>query len=270
MIKLSSYHTHCNFCDGKNTPREMIERAIELGCSEIGFSSHSPLACKNSWCMDESGIPLYIDTMRSLREEYKEKIKLYIGIEQDILSLPHSEGLDYIIGSVHHVESDGKTYGVDASKDVTRGAVMNGFCGDVIAYYKAYFEAVSGVYEKTHCDIIGHFDLLAKFSELDPLISESDPEYIKLRDRAVDALLETPAVFEVNTGAISRGYRTVPYPHPDVLECIKKAEKPIIVTSDTHSASTLDFMINETAERLSASGFKIITSMDELLEYTRK
>ena len=270
MIKLSSYHTHCTFCDGKNTPREMVERAIELGCAEIGFSSHSPLSCKNSWCMDKSEVPLYIDTIRSLREEYKDKIRLYIGIEQDILSSPCDVGFDYVIGSVHHVESNGRSYGVDASKDVTRDAVMNGFDGDVTAYYKAYFEAVSQVYDKTHCDIIGHFDLLAKFSELDPLISESDPEYIRLRDSSIDALLETPAVFEVNTGAISRGYRTVPYPHPDALERIKRAGKPVIVTSDTHAVSTLDFMINETAERLSASGFKVIKSMDELLEYTRK
>ena len=159
---------------------------------------------------------------------------------------------------MHHVKSCGKVYCVDESKDVTRDAVANGFDGDVIAYCKAYFEAVSKIYEKTHCDIIGHFDLVAKFLELDPLISESDPEYIKVRGRAIDALLETPAVFEVNTGAISRGYRTVPYPHPDVLERIKLAGKPVIVTSDTHSVGTLDFMINETAEQLVAAGHKVI------------
>jgi predicted metal-binding protein len=30
MIK-SNFHTHTTFCDGKNTPREMVERALELG-----------------------------------------------------------------------------------------------------------------------------------------------------------------------------------------------------------------------------------------------
>jgi histidinol-phosphatase (PHP family) len=269
MIKLSSYHTHCTFCDGKNTPREMVERAIELGCAEIGFSSHSPLPGED-WCISEANMSSYFDTISALRDEYKDKIKIYIGIEQDVLSRACAFDFDYVIGSVHRIDCGGKFYAVDATVGETRDAILNGCGGDSVSYYKAYFEAVSQVYDKTHCDIIGHFDLLAKFSELDPLISESDPEYIRLRDSAIDALLETPAVFEVNTGAISRGYRTVPYPHPDVLERIKRAGKPVIVTSDTHAVSTLDFMINETAERLLASGIKVITSMDELLEFTRK
>ncbi|MBQ7387547.1 MAG: histidinol-phosphatase [Clostridia bacterium] len=268
MIKLSSYHTHCTFCDGKSTPREMIDSAIERGCAEIGFSSHSPLKYKSSWAMDESGIPDYIKTLSALRDEYKDRIKLYIGIEQDILSLPSNPSLDYLIGSVHHVERDGKYYSVDQSVEHTREAIQ-AFDGDAIAYCESYFEAVSKIYEKTHCDIIGHFDLVTKFIEVDPLFSESDPAYVRARTRALDALLETPAVFEVNTGAISRGYRTSPYPHTDVIERIKRAGKPLVVTSDTHRADTLDFMINETAERLAACGCKIITSMDELLEYTR-
>jgi histidinol-phosphatase (PHP family) len=248
----------------------MVLAAIDANMSEIGFSVHAPLPFRTDWAVKVERLNEYKSELCALRERYKEQIKIYIGIEQDYFSENSTEGFDYVIGSVHHVESNGRSYGVDASKDVTRDAVMDGFGGDVTAYYKAYFEAVSEIYEKTHCDIIGHFDLIAKFSELDPLISESDPEYIRLRDSAIDALLETPAVFEVNTGAISRGYRTVPYPHPDVLERIKRAGKPVIVTSDTHAVSTLDFMINETAERLLASGIKVITSMDELLEYTRK
>lgn len=269
MIKLSSYHTHCTFCDGANTPREMVERAIELGCAEIGFSSHSPLYSED-WCVSESNMSSYFDTLSKLKEEYADKIKLYIGIEQDVLSRKYDFDFDYLIGSVHRIDCGGKFYAVDATVGEMRDAISNGCGGDVISYCKTYFEAVAKVYEKTHCDIIGHFDLLTKFIERDPIISENHPEYIKARSTALEALLETPAVFEVNTGAISRGYRTSSYPHPDVLEIIKKAGKPIVVTSDTHSASTLDFMINETAERLSASGFKVITSMDELLEFTRK
>ena len=47
-MKFSNVHTHTVFCDGKNTPEEMIERAQELGfvdgvvkecvLSEDGFS----------------------------------------------------------------------------------------------------------------------------------------------------------------------------------------------------------------------------------------
>lgn len=270
MIKLSSYHTHTTFCDGKSSARDMIETAVSLGCAEIGFSSHSPLPYKESWTMVEDGIGAYIDALSALREEYADRIRVYIGMEQDILSPKIKYPIDYVIGSVHHVECDGRYYSVDESAATTRRAIEEGFCGDVIAYSEKYFEAVSKIYDETHCDIIGHFDLLTKFLERDPVFSEDDPAYVKVRTRALERLLATPAVFEVNTGAISRGYRTSPYPHPDVIDVIRRAGKPLVVTSDTHNASTLDFMINETAEYLGSLGCRIITSMDELFAYTHK
>ena len=38
-------HTHTTYCDGKNTPREMIEAAMAKGLLRIGFSGHSPSPC---------------------------------------------------------------------------------------------------------------------------------------------------------------------------------------------------------------------------------
>ena len=39
MIK-TNYHTHSTFCDGKNTPEEMVLKAIEDNFDILGFSSH--------------------------------------------------------------------------------------------------------------------------------------------------------------------------------------------------------------------------------------
>ena len=36
-----SFHVHSTFCDGKNTPEEIILAALEKGFSSIGFSGHS-------------------------------------------------------------------------------------------------------------------------------------------------------------------------------------------------------------------------------------
>ena len=36
-------HTHSTFCDGKNTPEEMVRAAIAKGFDAIGFSSHFSL-----------------------------------------------------------------------------------------------------------------------------------------------------------------------------------------------------------------------------------
>ena len=34
-------HTHTVFCDGRDTPEELITHAISLGFESLGFSKHS-------------------------------------------------------------------------------------------------------------------------------------------------------------------------------------------------------------------------------------
>ncbi len=37
---IANFHTHTVFCDGRNTPEEVVLSAIEKGFSAIGFSGH--------------------------------------------------------------------------------------------------------------------------------------------------------------------------------------------------------------------------------------
>jgi len=41
MDNLQNLHTHSTFCDGIDTPEEMIKVAIEKGFVSLGFSGHS-------------------------------------------------------------------------------------------------------------------------------------------------------------------------------------------------------------------------------------
>ena len=58
-------------------------------------------------------------------------------------------------------------------------------------------------------------------------------------------LLDKNVKFEVNYGAIARGYRTVPYPEKRLLTKIKDAGKEIVYTSDCHKKEQLLFGIDE-------------------------
>ena len=269
MIKRSTYHAHSTYCDGKNTPEEMVIAAIERGCPEIGISPHSPLPWLASYPMRAGRTDEFIAEMSALREKYCDRIRIYAGIERDILSEIPTDRYEYVIGSVHYVLHEGKRYDVDASASITRRAINELFGGDPYAYVENYYSHVSRVYERTKCDIIGHFDLVTKFIEKDPVFSVDHPRYLAARDAALDKLLATPALFEVNTGAIHRGYRTAPYPDDDTIARIAAAGKPLVVTSDSHSADTVDFMIDEIAARLEARGCRCVTSMSEVLEITR-
>ena len=52
-------------------------------------------------------------------------------------------------------------------------------------------------------------------------------------------------VFEINTGAISKGYRTAPYPAPDQREYIRSKGGILILNSDSHKADTVCNMFRE-------------------------
>jgi len=268
-MTLGTYHAHTEFCDGKSTAEEMIIAAISAGASEIGLSSHSPIPGEN-WCMSEEGVKEYIRTVTALKEKYSDRIKVFLGVELDVKSRVNREDFDYILGSAHSVTAGGKNLWVDISMTGVREAVDEYFGSDPYKYVESYYDEVSSVYEKTGCDIIGHFDLVTKFIERDPLFDVTHPRYIKARNKALDKLLCTPAVFEVNTGAISRGYRTNPYPDDDVLYRIAEAGKPVIINSDSLNKESVLFGIEKERERLDQMGIKYLTSLSDVLKITRK
>ena len=90
-------------------------------------------------------------------------------------------------------------------------------------------------------DIIGHFDLITKFYEGGALFDETEPRYIAASRAAADVLLKTGKPFEINTGAISRGYRTAPYPSLALRDYIRHKGGSFLLSSDSHAKESLCF-----------------------------
>lgn len=235
----SNYHTHTTFCHGGDTPEELVLKAIELGCPEIGFTSHSYTSFDGSYCMTKEGTKAYIAQVRALQEKYREKIKIYLGVEQDFYSEASTEPYDYVIGSVHYVKKDGVYLSVDESKGNQQNFVAKHYDGDWYAFAGDYFDTVAQVYEKTGCQIIAHFDLLTKFNGNGELFDTNHPRYRAAANKALDALLQTPAALEVNYGAIARGYTEKPYPEPWVIRKWLAAGKAVCYSSDCHDRNQL-------------------------------
>ena len=72
-----------------------------------------------------------------------------------------------------------------------------------------------------------------------------NPRYIKAWQQAADALLKTGKPFEVNTGAISRGYRTAPYPAKEIRDYIRAHGGKLILSSDSHAKETIAYRFKE-------------------------
>ena len=264
---LSTYHSHTNYCDGNNTAEEMVKAAIRLGCREIGISSHGYSKYDVEWCiksMDE--MERYKEEILRLKEKYKDEIKVYLGIEYDYFCEFPTDDFDYVIGAVHTVVKDGVRLEVDSGNDQEqRDQLQKYYGGDFLAYAKDYYALVADLYRKTKCDIIAHFDLLSKYNEHEDFFSKNDSRYIKIASEACDELLKTPVTFELNTGAIHRGYRTEPYPADFILEKIKNAGRSVIINSDSHSTDTITFWYDEAQSRLNSLGCTYYTSIEEVL-----
>ena len=249
-------HTHSILCDGKDTLEEMVLTAIEKGFDSIGFSGHSFMDIYAEFSMGEEKIALYKAEIARLQEVYGDRIKIFCGLEKDNYTKVSTEGFDYLIGSVHVMQHEQGLLFVDFTAERTRENIEKVFAGDGIAYAKYYFDAVADLPNYGPFDIIAHFDLLTKFNEkeLDLFDTQCD-EYRAAATSAMEALVGKVKYFEVNSGAISRGYRTTPYPDPYIIKEMHRLGFGAIISSDCHDRNFLDCGYDEAKRLLKEAGF---------------
>ena len=249
-------HTHSVLCDGKDTLEEMVLSAIEKGFDSIGFSGHSYMDIYAEFSMDEEKVACYKAEIKRLQKVYGDKIKIYCGLEKDNYTTLSTDGYDYLIGSVHVIRHGEDLLFVDWTVDRVRDNIEKVFGGNGLAYAQAYFEAVADLPNHGSFDFLGHFDLVTKFSEKEPDLFDTDcPEYRAAATAAAEALVGKVKYFEVNTGAISRGYRTTPYPALFIIREMKRLGFGAIISSDCHDRNYLDCGYEQAKRLLLDAGY---------------
>jgi histidinol-phosphatase (PHP family) len=245
MVYKTDYHIHTIYSDGKAKPEDYIDKAIQAGISEIGFSEHLNLfVAGQEWCMEPTRIHDYIAHINRLKKEIKGiriknglEIDYFPGKEEEIYSFIHNLDLDYVIGSVHYLGE--RT--VDSGPDFFDNK-------DIDEIYESYF---SYVYEAVSCglfDIIGHSDLVRIFNfkpEKDP-----GPMYKKLA-----ALMKIHDVaFEINTNGRNRPLGDF-YPDRRFLHFFSEENVPVCVNSDAHFPERVGQFFDEAYSLLKEAGF---------------
>lgn len=242
---LQDLHMHTTFCDGKNTPEEMVLSAIEKGLKVVGISCHSYTDFTGECCVKPENELLFVKTVNELKKKYADKIKVLVGIEYDLFTTASMGEYDYVIGSVHYYKRGDKYNFIDRSKPEFLRSVKELFNGDYYSAVEEYYENVSNVVEKTNCDIIGHIDLVSKFNQDYNLFDETHPRYVNAYKKTIDKLVKYNKPFEINTGAISRGYRNEPYPSNQILEYIKSKGGYFILSSDSHAKENIAYQYDK-------------------------
>ncbi len=259
-----SYHNHTRFCDGCSTVEEMIESAIEHGCDGIGFSAHSFLPRDDGFALPLERTEEYIEAVRAAKVKYSDRIAVYLGLEQDMYTDPADYAkcdFEYKIGSVHGFQIGGVDYSIELTREGFMRAVEL-FGGDVYAMCEGYFELVSKVCDVTNAEIAGHIDLITKLNEDGSLFDESHPRYLAAAKKAINKLARDGKIFEINTGAMSRGYRSAPYPSKTLLKMIKEAGGMITYSSDCHRADWITCAFDEAVALAKDCGFEGFMKFD--------
>ena len=254
---LQNLHTHSLFCDGADEPEEIIIRAIETGFDSVGFSSHAKTLVAEDFEIKD--IAAYRDRINFLKEKYKGSLSVYLGTELDYFSVGvmDFDGFDYTIGSVHYDRlPDGTFIPFDGGLSDTVKYIREYYGGDGMKFAKSYYSYLAELALRFDFDIVGHFDLVTKNTEkCSSLFDTESREYRDAALSALHALREKRDLFEVNTGALSRGYKTKPYPAKFILEEMRRLGCRLVLTSDCHDKRYLDCGFDEAKEIIKSSGF---------------
>ena len=268
-------HAHGQFDDGKSTLEEMLLASRKAGLTSLGFSVHCPLPYGSVWACAHSDLPAYIAEVRRLAEKYAGEIDVFLGTEWDVIAQDMDlSSFDYAIGSVHHLPLAMKLPencppelarqfavdypSVDESAEATARCLDGHFSGDTDAYAKAYFSEIKKVAQREEAGIVGHFDLLTKFDEQRRFFTPPTKAYMEAALDAMETLVKAGKIFEVNTGAISRGYRSEPYPSRELLCALYEMGGKVTISADTHHVSSVACAFDQAEKTIRECGFKEI------------
>ena len=160
----------------------------------------------------------YVAEARRLQEKYKDQICLLVGMETEYLrnsdlknvkKLRKQYSLDYIVGSVHHVDGTPSDFSCELYEKIENSL------GGTEATFCRYFDQQYSVMTELKPEIIGHFDVIwlyrHNFRATDVIVEKIE--------RNIDFAISYGAIFEINTaGASERKKLGHPYPQGWILE----------------------------------------------------
>lgn len=272
LLSLHGGHSG-EFCNhAKDTLEEMLIRYIELGFTHVGISEHVPPYDYNLMYDDEKDSGLtpdiifdrfesYIIKCKSLKNKYKDKIKIFVGFETETYSgyekfipaLVKRYSPNYFVGSVHHIND----LGFDSSKDHYKKAIDS--CGSIIDFYKAYFDKQYEMFLKIKPQVAGHFDLVRIFDrDYEKRLKEKS--IIKRIDRNLEVMKEYKIIMDYNQRALLKGMKE-PYPTSSILKKAIDHGIMIVPGDDSHDIKSVGFKINSSTDYLLDQGVKFDTKI---------
>ena len=227
----ADYHTHTPLClHAEGEPEAYVEAALAAGLSEYGISDHAPQGPEpfDDWRMLEGDLPAYFNWIQRARDHARQRLTIRCGLEVDWLPgneehIRHLSSLhqwDYLIGSVHYL---GDQWDFDNPKWLGRWAET-----DLEVVWQQYWAAYAEMARSGLFDILGHPDLIKKFSY------RPDGDLSRFYEPVLSAILEGGAAIELNTAGFHKPCAEQ-YPSAAFLKLAAAAHIPVTLSSDAHT-----------------------------------
>jgi histidinol-phosphatase (PHP family) len=256
---IADYHIHTRMCrHAEGEPREYVERAAELGMTEMGFADHLPFLggweprhdLTDDWAMRVDELDEYCTVVQDLAREYAPHLRIALGIEADFIpetledtaEVLRQYPFEYVIGSVHIV---GDRFGFDHPE--MAGQIQE-YGLDRIHLESLYLTrqaAESGLF-----DVAGHFDHAKKFGP--PADAEAVAAAASAALRAVAA---AGMCLEINTGGLRKAIGET-FPAPGLLAEAHALGVPLVLGSDAHKPRDVGHGFDHAAELARAAGYR--------------
>ena len=230
VIPAADYHMHTPLCKhAEGWPKDYAVVAIERGLAEIGFSDHSPMAEPfDDWRMDDTEFPRYLELVQEVQDEFSADLEIRLGLECDFLEggegwieeLARRAEFDYLIGSVHYLESD---WAVD-DPDPKWAARWEDSIEEIWERYWVLYRqcASSGLF-----DFLAHPDLVKKFGH------RPDGDLKRFYVPTIEVIAENNIAIELSTAGLRKPCAEM-YPSREFLELAFQADIPLVIGSDAH------------------------------------
>lgn len=249
-------HMHSNFShDSEFTPEQMILGAIEKKLEVICFTDHFDKD-NVAWGDEDVFEPEeYFRVLPPLREKYKDRIAVRIGVEiglqphlnEEYRAFTKAYPFDFVIGSVHSA----------GGYDIAHGELFEGRSDEEV-YRLILEEMLEDVRVTEDFDVLGHLDYMTRYGR-EKEKAYSYQKFAGIIDEILKTLMEKGKGIELNMAGIKYGLPFA-HPHPDVLKRYRELGGEIItVGSDGHRPEHLAYEFQKATELLTACGFKYYT-----------
>ncbi len=251
----ANYHTHtfrCYHAMGKE--RFYIETAIRAGLRTLGFADHAPMpfphGYESTFRMKPALFPEYMETLTALREEYRSRIEILIGLEaeyypaifSDFLALIRPYGVDYLLLGQHFI-----------GNEYDRGSAYMGAPYVTETQFSAYVDQTIAGMETGVFSYIAHPDL--------PGVVGDAGFYTRESRRLCQAAKKNGLPLEYNLLGMATGRA---YPATRFFEIAAEEGNAVILGADAHAPDRVAKAeeIARAKEELAALGITPIEQLD--------